>query len=231
MNKFISALFISILFLFSFLHQADAQESRDARGFHAIANAGSAEVYVQMGTKETISIEGSDEDVERIETVVQNGILKIRIKRDFSNWNVVINQVKIYITAVKLDALMQSGSGMIESEGEMTSSVADIQLSGSGKISATMYSQSAKIMLSGSGNIVLAGKVGELNVTMAGTGDLNADKLVAKNSKIKIAGNGVAYLHVTESIDAKLIGPGAVKYLGDPSITTNKLGAGVVSKM
>jgi hypothetical protein len=66
---------------------------------------------------------------------------------------------------------------------------------------------------------------------MAGSGDVNADKLQAENSKIKIAGNGVAYVNVSENIDAKMIGPGAVKYMGNPSITTSKLGAGSVSKM
>lgn len=229
MNK--SILAFLILFLTCFMRQADAQESRDLQHFHAIANAGSAEVYVQMGTTETVSIEGADEDVERIETVVQNGMLKIRVKRDLNNWNVLIDQVKIYITVIKLDALLQSGSGMIELDGEMISENTDIQLSGSGKILAKINSQNAKITLSGSGGVVLAGKVENLNVTMAGSGDLNADKLIAAKSNIKIAGNGVAYVHVTDSIDAKIVGLGEVKYMGNPTITSKKIGDGSVSKM
>jgi hypothetical protein len=38
-------------------------------------------------------------------------------------------------------------------------------------------------------------------------------------------------VHVKENIDAKIVGPGEVKYLGNPTITTSKLGAGSVSKM
>lgn len=222
--------FLFLLTIFSFT-DTKAQETRNVKNFHSIANSGAVEVFVKMGGEESLSIEGSDEDVERIETVVQNGILKIRTKRDFNNWNVALNSVKIYVTAVKLDGLLQSGSGSIDLEGKMTSASADIQLSGSGKIIAAMDTQSAKVSLSGSGNIALAGKVGELNITMAGSGDVNADKLQAENSKIKIAGNGVAYVNVSENIDAKMIGPGAVKYMGSPTITTSKLGAGSVSKM
>jgi hypothetical protein len=222
--------FLFLFTIFSFT-DAKAQETRSVKNFHSIANSGAVEVFVKMGDEESLSIEGSDEDVERIETVVQNGILKIRTKRDFNNWNVALNSVKIYVTAVKLDGLLQSGSGSIDLEGKMTSASADIQLSGSGKIIAAMDTQSAKVSLSGSGNIALAGKVGELNITMAGSGDVNADKLQAENSKIKIAGNGVAYVNVSENIDAKMIGPGAVKYMGSPTITTSNLGAGSVSKM
>ncbi len=231
MNKLIPT--FSIFFLLTILSfdSANAQEDRSVKNFHSIANAGAVEVFVKVGSKESLTIEGSDEDVERIETIVQNGILKIRTKRDFNNWNVAVNTVKIYITAIKLDVLLQSGSGSIDLKGKMTSASADIQLSGSGKIIAVMDAQSAKITLSGSGNITLAGKVGDLNVTMAGSGDVNADKLRAENSKVKIAGNGTAYVNVSTNLDAKIVGPGTVKYLGNPTITTQKLGEGSVSKI
>ncbi len=231
MNKLIPT--FSFLFLLTILSftEAKAQEERPVKNFHSVSNAGAVEVYISMGDEESLTIKGADEDVERIETIVQNGVLKIRTKRDFNNWNVAINSVKIYITAVKLDALLQSGSGMIDLEGEMASASADIQLSGSGKIIAKIDAQSAKINLSGSGGIILAGKVGDLNITMSGSGDVNADKLEADNSKIKIAGNGIAYVNVANNIDAKILGPGEVKYLGNPEITTRKLGEGTVSKM
>lgn len=231
MNKVIATFsFLFIIAILSFTN-AKAQESRVVKNFHSVANAGSVEVFVKMGDKETLSIEGTDEDVDRIETVVQNGILKIRTKRDINNWNMIIGSVKIYITAVKLDGLLQSGSGSIKLNGKLNSASADIQVSGSGKITAAMDTQSAKIILSGSGGVILAGKVGDLNITMAGSGDVNADKLIAENSKIKIVGNGIAFVNVLQTIDAKIIGSGGVKYMGNPKITTQKLGDGSVSKM
>ncbi len=68
-------LFLFLLTIFSFT-DAKAQENRTVKNFHSIANSGAVEVFVKMGGEESLSIEGSDEDVERIETVVQNGILK-----------------------------------------------------------------------------------------------------------------------------------------------------------
>ena len=228
-------LFLSFTFLLTLTFLAItttlAQEIRQVKNFHAIANAGAAEVFITIADKESLTIEGSNEDLERIETVVQNGTLRIRTKRDFNNWNIPVNSVKIYITAIKLDALLQSGSGSIDLDGEVSSASTDIQLSGSGKITATVNAQTTKVTLSGSGNIALAGKTGGLNITMAGSGDVNADKLVAENSKIKVAGIGTAYVHVTENIDAKIAGPGMVKYIGNPEITSNIIGNGGVSEM
>lgn len=230
MNKLIPTFYFLIFLSFLGLTNVHAQENRAVKNFHSIANAGAVEVFVKMGDEESLSIEGSDEDLERIETVVQNGILKIRTKRDINNWNIALNSVKVYITAVKLDALLQSGSGSIELDGKIKSASADIQVSGSGKIIAAMSVQNAKITLSGSGNIALIGKVGELNITMAGSGDVNAEKLLAENTKIKIAGNGIAYVNASETIDAKIVGNGGVKYIGEPTITTKKLGEGTVTK-
>ncbi|MFC5284133.1 head GIN domain-containing protein [Pedobacter alpinus] len=222
-------IFLSII-VFSVL-SVHAQDNRTIKNFHGIANSGAFEVYVRMGDKESIEVEGSEEDLERIETIVQNGILRIRTKRNINNWNEAVNVVKIYITAIKLDALMQSGSGIISVEGDLNSANADIQVSGSGQIKVGLKTQSASITLSGSGNLVLDGKVGNLKITMSGSGDVNADKLIAETVKVKLAGNGVAYVYAESELEAAIVGPGEVKYLGNPNITTSKLGNGKVSKM
>lgn len=230
MNKSNTFLLFFSVIIFSVLN-VNAQDSRAIKNFHAVASSGAYEVHIKMSDKESLRIEGNEEDLGRIETVVQNGLLKIRTKRNINNWNIPVNVVKIYITAIKLDGLMQSGSGTIEVEGDLNSASADIQLSGSGQIKAGLKTQSASINLSGSGNIVLDGKVGDLNVTLTGSGDVNADKLIAENVKVKLAGNGFAYVYAESELEAAIVGSGEVKYLGNPNITTSKLGTGKVSKM
>lgn len=222
-------LLLSFVFL-SFL-SVHAQDYNSIKNFHGIANSGAFEVYVRMGDKESIKIVGAEEDLERIESIVQNGILRIRTKRNINNWNEAVNVVKIYVTAVKLDALMQSGSGLIAVEGDLNSANADLQVSGSGQIKVGLKTQNASVTLSGSGNLVLDGKVGNLKVTMAGSGDVNADKLIAETVKVKLAGNGVAYVYAENELEATIVGIGEVKYLGNPNITSSKLGSGKISKM
>jgi hypothetical protein len=235
MKKLLSISIIALLFLGNTALQANQNnretETRSVKNFHAITSGGSYNVYVKLGTTETLKIEGESEDLERIETVVQNGMLKIRYKRDFNNWSGNTKKVNIYITAVKLDGLILSGSGLIELEGKMTSASADIRLSGSGKIKANIDTQSVGIALSGSGNLELGGKTGMMTVSIAGSGSLNAEELIADNSTVNIAGSGSVYVHAKENLNANLMGSGNIKYKGDPEVTISKVGSGNVSKM
>ena len=57
-------------------------QTREVSDFHAIASGGSFNIVVTMGTKESLEIDADKSDLERIETLVQNGILRIRLKRD-----------------------------------------------------------------------------------------------------------------------------------------------------
>lgn len=231
MKKSIPFYVLILTFLVANIPEVAAQELNNIKNFHAIANSGPYEVHVKMGNQESFKIEGSEEDLDRIEATVKNGTLRIRTKRDFNNWNQAVNVVKIYITAIKLDAIMQSGSGIITVDGSLNSASAYIQVSGSGQVKANLYTQIANLVLSGSGNLMVDGKVGDLKITMSGSGDINADNLIAENVKIKLAGNGVAYVYAEDELEATIVGTGEVKYRGNPNITTSKLGSGKVSKL
>ncbi|TKB96286.1 head GIN domain-containing protein [Pedobacter cryophilus] len=208
-------------------------EKREVSNFHGIASGGSFNIVVKMGDQESLEIEGDKDDIDRIETVVQNGTLKIRMKRDLKNFNIPFNsQVNIYITAKKLDALAVSGSGNLEVEGELNSASANIQLSGSGSVKAKVETQSVSVILSGSGGLNLSGTTGSSTITISGSGDLNAVDLKSKTSNIKIAGNATATLYVEDYLNASLVGPCSVKYKGGAEVKlTNLVGSGSVTKM
>ena len=235
MKKLLSISIIALMILGNITLQAKdnnrTTETRTVKNFHAVTSGGSFNVYVKLGTTESLKIEGNSEDLARIETVVQNGMLKIRYIRDANNWNSGLDKVNIYITAVKLDGLILSGSGLIALEGKMTSASADIRLSGSGKIKADMDTQSVGIALSGSGNLDLGGKTGIMTVSIAGSGTLNAEDLITDTSTINIAGSGNVCVYATENLNANLMGSGNIKYKGEPEVKISKVGSGNVSKM
>jgi hypothetical protein len=206
-------------------------ETRTAKNFHAIASGGPFNIIVKMSDEESLKIEGDEEDLQRIETVVQNGTLKIRYKRDFKNWNSSLNKVNIYITAIKLDGLMQSGSGLITLDGVIASASAEFQLSGSGEIIAAVETQSTDVAVSGSGSLKLEGKTGILNIVVSGSGSVKAADLICETGNVKLLGSGDIVLNAEEEINAKIVGSGDVKYLGNPNVTISKFGSGTISKM
>ena len=212
-------------------HPVEDSETRAVRNFHAIASGGSFNVVVKMGDEESLKIEASDEDLQRIEAIVQNGTLKIRYKRDFKNWNSSANQVNIYITAKKLDGLMLSGSGKITLDGVISSASADIQLSGSGEITAALETQSANVGVSGSGNVNLNGKTGALNINVSGSGGVKAKELNSLTEHVKLEGSGDVYLSTKDDLNATILGSGNVKYVGNPNVTVSKVGSGDISEI
>nr|MBC7612025.1 DUF2807 domain-containing protein [Pseudopedobacter sp.] len=211
------------------LHQQS--ETRDVKNFHAISSSGSYTVNVMMGEEESLSIQGDAEDINKIETVVENGVLRIRTKRNRSSWNSVGKKVTINITAKRLDGLMLSGSGILNLDGVMNSASADIQLSGSGEINADVDTQNTAVALSGSGNVNLSGKTGSVNIVVSGSGDVKAKKLATETGNIKVAGSGNVYISAQKDLNASVFGSGSIKYIGDPNVSINKVGSGNVSKI
>jgi hypothetical protein len=200
--------------------------------FHAIASSGSFQIVVTMGNKESLTIDADESDAERIETLVQNGTLRIRLKRDAKNYNIPFKRkVNIYITAKKLDGLALSDSGNLEVKGILNSASVNIQVSGSGSVTTNVDTQSISLAISGSGNVNISGGTGSANIAVSGSGSVNAKDLKAKNSNIKIAGSGNVVLHTEESLVANLAGSGSVKYSGSPELQVNTIGSGKVSKM
>lgn len=226
---------ISVMCLFLSSTNANVKtletEDRSVRNFHAITSGGSFNVFVKIGKTESLKIEAISEDLQRIETIVQNGMLKIKYKRDYNNWSNTLGKVNIYITAVKLDGMILSGSGSMELEGMMTSASADFKLSGSGKIKATVDTQSVGVTMSGPGSLFLEGKTGVLNVSISGSGSLNGEDLVAETGTVNLVGSGHVYVHTTQSLKANLIGSGNVKYKGNPEVSISKAGSGDVSPL
>lgn len=213
------------------IYQTQTTDSREVKNFHAIASAGSFKVNVQMGDQESLTIDGEAEDVSRIETVVENGILKIRTKRNFKSWNSVGHEVTINITAKRLDGLSLSGSGSIHLDGTLNAPSADIQLSGSGEITASVDNQNTSLAVSGSGNLNVSGKSGSVNIAVSGSGDVKARDLTAESSNIKIAGSGNVYIKAEKDLTAAIFGSGSVKYAGNPNVSVNKVGSGTVSPL
>lgn len=212
------------------LHQQDP-ENRDVKNFHAISSSGSYTVNVKMGEDESLSIRGNAEDINKIETVVENGVLRIRTKRNFRSWNSTGHQVTINITAKRLDGLMLSGSGILNLDGVMNSASVDIQLSGSGEINAEVDTQNTAVALSGSGNVNLSGKTGSVNIAVSGSGDVKAKKLASETVNIKVAGSGNVYVAAQKDLNASIFGSGSIKYIGEPNVSVNKVGSGNVSKI
>ena len=162
-------------------------------GYTQIDLRGSADLFVTIGSEESISIEGNEERVNNVKTSVVDGVLIFEEESDglFGHSS---GELKITVTAPSISSVKLSGSG-------------DIEVTGA-------KGESISLALNGSGDINVTGEVDSAEFTIRGSGNIEATDLIAKNVSVSINGSGDADVYASESIDVKISGSGDVTYIG-----------------
>ena len=217
------------LFLALAANAADKRETRDVPPFHAIGISAPAKVEITQGDKESVVVEGDEAALAEIETVVENGSLKLRQRNHDWHWN--MGKVKAYVTVRALDAIAISGSGDVVAPA-LRAEKLNLAISGSGDMRiGTLTATKLDLAVSGSGDISVAGKADSVSGSIAGSGSLKAAKLEADKASISIAGSGDATLWARTSLAAHIAGSGDLRYYGDPSIRSSVAGSGRVKRL
>lgn len=207
-------------------------ENRNVSGFSGISSAGSYNVFITMGNTESLKIEGDSQQISEIETVVEDGTLKIRNKNRVKGWKQNFNgKVNIYITAKSLRNITLSGSGNIDVKGVVKSEDIQNTLSGSGSISLAIDAENYTATISGSGGIKVKGNAENAKINLSGSGNFEGRDLNTSNTTARVNGSGGIRIHADKAIDAAMSGSGNIRYSGNASVKTTKSGSGSVSKL
>ena len=207
-------------------------EERNVSGFKGVSSSGSYDVKIKMGSKESLRLEGDEEVIREIETVVEDGILKIRNKKNLDrNWRSQKGKVTIYINAKALNSVTLSGSGDISVEGLVRSNRLTNTLSGSGSISLSADADEYLGSISGSGEIAVNGKADRATIKIGGSGDFKGRDFKTSDADINVSGSGNVSIGAERSLDAVVSGSGDIRYSGNPKISKTKSGSGNISRL
>lgn len=207
-------------------------EERQIGNFNGVAVSGSIKAIIKIGTKEHIRLEGDQDAIAQLITEVKDGILIIRPRTKWMDWNRKFNNSRItaYITAKKLNSLTMSGSGSIEVQNPVVGTELFTTLSGSGNIKVAADVKSFNAVISGSGNIAVSGKANEANITINGSGSVKGTAFSVAVASTTISGSGSIYVNATKKINAKTSGSGSVYYSGNPAVDKTVIGSGGVKR-
>jgi Putative auto-transporter adhesin, head GIN domain len=223
-------LFTMLVITTTFTAFAQSEETRNVSGFHSISSAGPFNVYVNINGTESLKISANADVISEIETVVDNGNLKIKFKHRDQWQHENMGKIDIYVTAKSLSGLSNAGSGKIKVDGDMDAEKVDLSLAGSGDISSAVKSGNLHISISGSGSVHINGKADKTHVSIAGSGDLLGKSLKTISASISIAGSGNVYLDADKEISASIAGSGNVVYSGNANVDSRTIGSGRVTK-
>ena len=200
-------------------------------GFTGIRLAVPGKMEVIQGSTESLSIEGASEDLAKIESVVESGVLHIRVRDRTSrigSWN---PRFRITVNARAIDSLAISGSGDIHAR-SLKSPAVKLAVSGSGDIRVpALDTDKAVVAISGSGDVSVAGRAGSLTTQISGSGDLKAERLDSRQVTVSISGSGDVAVWAREALQVRIAGAGDVRYYGDPTVEKRIAGSGSVRRV
>jgi hypothetical protein len=204
-------------------------ESREVGAFTGIVLSIPAVVEIKMGDKESIVVEADDNLVALVETVVEEGKLRIRFKDRFNLSH--SRDIKVFVVARRIESLAISGSGDIRAAALKCDKL-DANISGSGDIRiGKLECGAVRVAISGSGDCSVGGKADSLEASIAGSGDVVAGTLETRRAAVNIAGSGDAQVWAREALSISVVGSGDVAYFGDPAISKSVLGSGSVKRL
>jgi phage gp45-like len=184
-----------------------ATQTRELQRFSSVELAGSDNVVVHVGGKQSVVVHADDNLLRHVTTQVQAGNLMIG---NTSGSFTTKSPMSVEVSVPSLEALTLTGSGVISTTGIKTSSLT--------------------VRLSGSGVLRASGSATRLDVNLGGSGDAQLEQLTARDVHAVVSGSGRILVTATRSLDASVPGSGAIVYSGNPAhVTTNITGNGVVT--
>ena len=184
-----------------------ATQVRDVAAFQSVDLAGSNNVVIRVGEKQSVVVRADDNLLDRVTTEVRSGQLVIA---NTPGGLTTKSPMSVEVSVPTLNVLMLTGSGNIVVDG--------------------IEADSLKVTLPGSGTLTGSGSATRLDVTVSGSGTVQFTQLVANDVRAVVGGSGSIFITATNSLDASVSGSGAILYTGNPQDVTKSItGTGAIT--
>lgn len=198
-------------------------------------------VYLKQTNKQEVTIEALTEIYSLTEVKVENGILMVNVERKPDNPNksiwakiddIKLNPtMKLYASVKSINDIQVNGGGKVISENSLATESVTLGVSGSGSIDVDLKGNTIKAEVSGPGTLNVKGYASSINALVSGTGTLNAYNCTLESAKARVSGSGSCLLNVANTLDAVVLGNGAVKHKGNTKTAQKKVyGSGVIER-
>lgn len=183
-----------------------ATQARTLSSFTKVDLAGSNNVTVTVGGRQSVVVHADNNLLRHVTTQVASGTLTIGTTGSFTTRS----PMSVDVTVPALTAVQLSGSGMMSVTGVKAAHLT--------------------VTLPGSGILRASGTVTRLDVALSGSGEALFAPLIAGHVRATVSGSGLIRVTATASLDAVITGSGAITYSGNPAHVATKItGSGAVT--
>ncbi|NIM96432.1 MAG: hypothetical protein GTO18_22255 [Anaerolineales bacterium] len=198
-------------------------------------HTGAVELFIAQGSEESLTIQASQEIVQKIKTGVRRGQLDIQIGGTFAEkvtdmfkTTLAHERIRLTLTVKTLNALEVFGAAKINASSIKTGLLI-LRIHSAGDV--TFKSLTARVLRvehSGAGILELTGKAVEQGITLNGAGSYRAPKLESQKANVLVEGTGNVTIWAVRDLKATVRGIGSVIYYGNPSVKRRVSGLGSV---
>ncbi|MES2590399.1 MAG: head GIN domain-containing protein [Bacteroidota bacterium] len=199
-------------------------ETREINGFDKIYLEDNLKVYITQGSSFSVKVEGGENIVPLIETIVTEGTLVIR-NNNRCNWTRSYDKpLAVHITMPVIKYLTSDGTNDIIGLNTITTPELDVQTKSSGNIELWLDNSKVLSHMHGSGDITLHGKTNEHACDIGGTSFLRCADLQTNLTWVHTFTTGLCYVN-TANLTCLIDNIGDVYCYGNP-VTIEKVQKG-----
>jgi hypothetical protein len=215
-----SVLFAIAIFQTATLQAAatnDGRQTRQITGFHGVSVSSGIDLYLTQKNVEEVFVEADSDDLDKIITKVEDGILKIYIK-DKSWWGLGWNNrpQKVFVSFISLDKIHASAGSDVSASARIKLDKIDLDVSSGSDVKLELEANEVHVGTSSGSDITLKGKATYIHADASSGSDLDAGEFETKKCSASVSSGSDIKVNVTEELDADASSGGDVVYIGNP---------------
>jgi len=189
-------------------------------GYDKIRIEGYADVRYYASPSDVVTLEIQPNLLDYCVVEVVGGELVFRTTKTITT---TITPV-LTVSAPVLTSMAFSGAGYFTAYDKVTSDSFSLSVSGAGGGKAELSVKDLSIHIAGAGGFELSGTADAADITMSGTGSVNALSLETRYTSVIMSGVGTVKVNCTETLKINGSGAGTVEYKGSPNVDLERAG-------
>lgn len=194
------------------------KQTRDVHGFHGVSVSTGIDLYLSQKNVEEVVVEAEADDMDKIITEVEGGILKIYVKeKSFFNLNWNKHARKVYVSFKNLDRIDASAGSDVSSQSTLKVDNLKMYSSSGSDIRLEVEANELSAESSSGSDISLKGKADVLHADASSGSDIKAGDFQVKKCSASSSSGSDVRVFVTEELEANASSGGDVTYSGNPA--------------
>jgi hypothetical protein len=205
----------------------DGRQKREISGFHGISVSSGIDLNLTQKHVEEVFVEANSDDLDKIITKVEDGILKIYIK-DKSWFGLSWNKQprKVFVSFKNIDKLEASAGSDVNSASALKLDNLDLDVSSGSDVKLELNAKHLRVNSSSGSDVSLNGEAEVAEISASSGSDITAGDLETKKCTVSVSSGSDISIKVTEEINADASSGGDITYSGNPKVKNIKESSG-----